>query len=235
MYLDKKDKILVIAAHPDDEILGCGGTIAKLKKKGNEIRVFFAAEGITARYLKKDFNTLKVKREIETRNLQSIQALKILGINKKYISFGNRRCCRLDQIPLIDLVKDIENKLDEIKPNVIFTHWHNDLNIDHKIVNQAVCVAIRPINRSYIKEILCFEILSSTEWNTKSAFNPNCFFDITKFIFKKCSAFSKFKKEIKPWPHSRSKEVIKSLAIFRGSQVGLKYAEGFSLIKRIIK
>jgi len=233
--LDKKDKILVIAAHPDDEILGCGGTIAKLRKEGKEVHVFFLAEGITARYLKKDFNTLKVKKEIETRNLQSIKALKILGINRKYISFGNRTCCRLDQIALIDLIKDIESKLDDIKPNTIFTHWHNDLNIDHKIVNHAVGVATRPINKSYIKEILCFEILSSTEWNTKSAFNPNCFFDISKFIFKKCTAFSQFKKEIQPWPHSRSKEVIKSLAIFRGCQVGLKYAEGFFLMKKIIR
>ena len=235
MYLNKKDKILIIAAHPDDEILGCGGTIAKLKKEGNEIHVFFSAEGITARYLKKDFNTLKVKKEIETRNRQSIQALKILGINKKDILFGNRRCCRLDQIPLIDLVKDIENKLDDIKPNIIFTHWHNDLNIDHKIVNHAVRVATRPINKNFIEEILSFEVLSSTEWNGIEAFNPNYFVDISNFINIKCKSFNKYTKEVRSGSHPRNSEHIKALAKYRGGQAGYKFAESFFLIKKLVK
>ena len=234
MHSNKKNnKILVIAAHPEDEILGCGGTLAKLKKEGNEIYIYFIAEGISARFSKKDIISEKVKKEIKIRNQCCINSLKTLGINKTNIEFGTRVCCRLDQIYLLDLIKDIEQKVNRIKPNIIFTHWHNDLNIDHKIVNNAVRVATRPINKDYIKEILCFEVLSSTEWNHISEFKPNYFFNISKFISLKCKAFNKYKKEIKPKPHPRSKEVIESLATYRGSQVGLEYAEAFYLLKKI--
>ena len=235
MYLDKKDKILVIAAHPDDEVLGCGGTIAKLKKEGSDIYVYFLAEGVTARYLQKDFNSEKVKKEILKRNQDCVRALRILGVKKNNIKFENNLCCRLDQVPLIDLEKKIEEKINIIKPNIIFTHWDNDLNIDHKIINHAVRVATRPINKDFIKEILSFEVLSSTEWNCTEAFNPNYFVNISNFINIKCKSFNMYTNEVRAGLHPRNSEHIKALAKYRGGQAGYKFAESFSLIKKFAK
>ena len=231
----KKNNVLVIAAHPDDEILGCGGTLAKLKKNGFEIHIFFLSDGITARYEKKDFNSIKVQKEIKNRNLQAVNALKKIGVKKNNISFGTRDCCRLDQVPLIDLVKDIEKELDVVKPKIIFTNWHNDLNIDHKITNNALRVAVRPVNKNYIEEILSFEVLSSTEWNSLDSFNPNYFVDISNFIDLKCKSFNQYKDEIRKKPHPRTIENIKALAKYRGGQSGFNYAEAFFLIKKYIK
>ena len=235
MKPSNRKKILVIAAHPDDEVLGCGGTIAKFKKKGADVYVYFLAEGITARYLQQDFNSKRVKEEIFKRNQDCLKALSILGVKKNDIEFENNFCCRLDQVPLIDLVKKIEEKILIIKPNIIFTHWHNDLNIDHKIVNHAVRVATRPINKNFIEEILSFEVLSSTEWSGIEAFNPNYFVDISNFINIKCKSFNKYTKEVRSGSHPRNSEHIKALAKYRGGQAGYKFAESFSLIKKFIK
>ena len=235
MYLDKKDKVLVIAAHPDDEVLGCGGTIAKLKKEGSDIYVYFLAEGVTARYLQKDFNSEKVKKEILKRNQDCVRALRILGVKKNNIKFENNLCCRLDQVPLIDLEKKIEEKINIIKPNIIFTHWNNDLNIDHKIINHAVRVATRPINNDFIKEILSFEVLSSTEWNCTEAFNPNYFVNIEKYLEKKIEAMELFTSEIREFPHPRSSENIKHVASRWGTVSGFRAAEAFEIIRRFNK
>ena len=235
MNFEEKDKVLIVAAHPDDDVLGCGGTIAFLREKKIKVRVVFLAEGISARYLQKDIGSFKVKKEIDYRNKCALKALKILGVNKEEIFFNNYQCLNLDQISFLDITKTIEKQVYDFMPTNIFTHAQNDVNNDHTIINKAMLAATRPFDKIFLKNIYSFEILSSSEWNYLNAFNANCFFDISKTLKKKILAIKAYKKEFKKSPHPRSIETIKALATFRGSQSGLKYAESFNLIRSIKK
>ena len=123
MQFNKKDKILIIAAHPDDEVLGCGGTISSLSSKGIDIRILFLSEGVSSRFDNNQKNLKKLNNEIKLRNNNSIKALKILGVNKKNIFFENYPCCKLDTIPRLNLVKVIEKHISIFKPSIIFTHF----------------------------------------------------------------------------------------------------------------
>jgi len=226
-------KILIIAAHPDDEILGCGGFMAKYAKAGNPVKVCFLGEGITARYSSEDFQNESVKSEIQTRNKNALKALEILGVSETNISFSQRYCCRFDQIPLIDLVKEIEYHIKDFKPTHLLSHAAHDANIDHCLTHKALLSAIRPINLSFLKKVMAFEVLSSTEWNPTHPFQPNCFYDISEYIENKIKALTAYDKEMRKAPHSRSEQVVKSLASFRGAQCGVMYAEAFQLIRSL--
>ena len=231
MQFNKKDKILIIAAHPDDEVLGCGGTISSLSSKGIDIRILFLSEGVSSRFDNNQKNLKKLNNEIKLRNNNSIKALKILGVNKKNIFFENYPCCKLDTIPRLNLVKVIEKHISIFKPSIIFTHFMDDVNIDHKITFESVLAATRPYNNRSIESIYLFEVLSSTEWNFVSPFPANCFFDISETIKKKISAMKAYKKEYKSHPHPRSSRVIEALATYRGAQVGINFAEGYFLLR----
>ena len=231
MRFEKKDKILVVAAHPDDEVLGCGGTISSLKKKGIKIKILFLSEGVSSRFDYRNIDQKKFYKEIKERRDNSIKALRVLGVNKNDIYFKNLPCCQLDTIPILDLTKIIEKHIYDFKPSIIFTHSMNDTNIDHNITFKAVCSATRPVNKSFLKTIYLFEILSSSEWNFKEPFKANCFYDISKTINKKISAMKMYKKEFRKYPHPRSLEVIKALAVYRGAQVGQKFSEAFNLLR----
>jgi LmbE family N-acetylglucosaminyl deacetylase len=172
-------KILIISAHPDDEILGCGGLIKKNIQKKNKIRILFLAEGVTSRYPKNELNNSIVIKKSEMRNKNAILALNSLGVKKSEIFLSTNKCCRLDDFNQLEIVKVIEKHIEEFKPNQIFTHWHSDANIDHRIVHQATITASRPVYKFKINLIASYEVLSSTEWNFKESFNPNYFEDIT--------------------------------------------------------
>jgi len=227
------NKILIIAAHPDDEILGCGGFIAKYAQAGNPVRICFLGEGITARYLPEDFHKEFVKIEIQTRNKNALKALNILGVPETDISFSHRYCCRFDQIPLIDLVKEIEYHIKDFKPTHLLSHAAHDANIDHCLTHKALLSAIRPINLNFLKKVMAFEVLSSTEWNPTHPFQPNCFYDISEYIEYKINALIAYDNEMRMSPHSRSEQVVKSLASYRGAQCGVMYAEAFQLIRSL--
>ena len=172
----KNKRVLVVAAHPDDEMLGCGGTIAKLSKKKSKIFSLFFTDGVSAREKNKN-------KEINQRKINSLRALKVLGVKQsKFLSYPDNS---LDKVPLIKIIKEIENIIKVFKPDTIFTHTSVDLNIDHEIVSRAVITATRPKPNFCVKNIYLFETLSSTEWNfnfKKKSFNPNFFVDITKSI-----------------------------------------------------
>lgn len=222
-------KILVIAAHPDDEILGCAGTVARLVKEGCESYTLILGEGITSRDIKRD----KAKREQEIRELkeQIHKANRIIGVKKVFIyDFPDNR---FDTVPLLDIVKVIENIKDKVKPDIIFTHYEKDLNIDHKITYQAVITATRPLPDETVKEIYSFEVLSSTEWNYPLSFSPDVFFDISETMDLKLKAMSEYKTELKDFPHTRSLEGIKQNAQLWGMKTGLKYAEAFKLVRYV--
>ena len=223
-------KILVIAAHPDDEVLGCGGTMARLSKEGYIINILIVAEGITSR--DKDRNVkAKTKDILKLRNAARSSA-KVLGARS--INFLDHPDNRLDTVPLLDIVKDIESSIKKFKPDIVFTHSENDMNIDHSIVNRATLTACRPLPNSIVKKLYAFEVLSSTEYNPYSKFQPNYFVNIEKFMDKKINALKKYKSEMRQSPHPRSTKISKDLASLRGSAVGLKYVEAFRLLREIL-
>lgn len=222
--------ILVIAAHADDEVLGCGGTIAKYKDQGATINVALLADGVSSRFEVEEYSS----DDLKVRNIAAKDANKILGVDQ--VLFGEFPDNRMDSIDLLDVVKHVEGLIDNLKPDVILTHHSNDLNIDHRIVNQAVCTACRPQNNCPVKSILFFEAPSSTEWqiNSLNAFTPNFFEDITNYVSKKISALEVYSMEMREWPHPRSIEGVTHLAKWRGASVGVDAAESF-IVGRIIK
>ena len=222
----KKNKILVVVAHPDDEVLGCGGTIARFAKQGYEVNILVISDGESSRNLK-DYD---LKRKIKNRKKACFNVAKLLRAKKP--NFCGYPDNQLDKIPLLKITKEIEKFIKKIKPNLIFTHHWGDLNIDHVKVNAAVVTACRPQKGNTVKTLLFFEIPSSTEWqisSKKNTFSPNWFVDITKQLKKKIKALNIYKSEIKKWPHPRSTKAVISLAKWRGATVGYKSAAAFVL------
>lgn len=216
----KKNKILIIAAHPDDEILGCGGTIIKLKDD-HDINVIFMTDGVSARG--------RNSHESKKRRMSCLKLFKKLNLQKPI--FFNFPDNQMDKVPLLKIIKKIESCIKKINPETIFTHYFDCLNIDHQITSKAVLTACRPLKNFKVNKILSFEILSSTEWAkfTRKSFEPNYFIDISNHIEKKIEAIKFYKQELKKYPHSRSTKGIRALASFRGISCGVKYAEGFYL------
>jgi len=225
-----KNKILIVSAHPDDEVLGCGGTVAKLVKEGYQAYTLILGEGITSR----DENRDRAKRETEIQKLksQAEKANKIIGLEEVFMyDFPDNR---FDTVSFLDIVKVIEKIKSDIKPKIIFTHYEKDLNIDHQITYKAVITATRPVVGEPVKEIYSFEIPSSTEWNFPLSFSPDVFFDISETMDIKRKALEEYKTELKNYPHPRSLEGIKINAESWGLKIGVKYAEVFKSV-RIIK
>ena len=222
-------KILIIAAHPDDEVLGCGGTIARLNKEGYELYTLILGEGITSRDDVR--NKGKRKEEIDTLRQQSNNANKILGVKEVlFFSFPDNR---FDAVPFLDIVKTIEKVKKEIKPGIVFTHYEKDLNIDHQITYKAVITATRPLREETVKEVYSFEIPSSTEWSYPLSFSPNVFYNISETMNIKLRALEEYKTELREYPYPRSLKGIKLIAKTWGMKVGLNYAEAFKMIRSV--
>jgi len=226
-------KYLIIAAHPDDEVLGCGGSIAKWSKEGHELHVLIIAEGATSRDDKRD----RTAREKELSYLarSSKKVGEILGL--KSAGLLNYPDNRMDSVDLLDVIKTIEKYLEKIKPEVVLTHHFGDLNIDHRLVHEAVITACRPYPDHYVKRILTFEVPSATEWRSatiNNLFVPNWFEDISLTLDLKVKALEAYHLEMREWPHPRSLKAVKHLARWRGSSIGCEAAEAFMLIREII-
>lgn len=220
------NNILVVAAHPDDELFGVGGTIIKHIKNGDLVSVLILGDGATSRGATAD--------QIEARTNQAKKAAKILGLKKVVLEILPDN--KFDSVPLLEIVKKVEKTVYSIKPNIIYTHFSNDLNIDHRLTCQAVLTACRPQPKFFVKNIMAFEVLSSTEWQEKkkkSLFCPNHYNDISEFIDEKISALEAYRNELRARPHPRSKHGVKVLAQYRGMEVGYKYAEAFEIIRNL--
>ena len=227
--LDKFKKYLIVAAHPDDDILGCGGTLKKLTKLKKNVRVIFVAEGSSCRF--KNYNKFekKIEETIKQREKFAKQALLDLGINNSY--FYNLVCGKLNNYPITEISKIVEDEIAKFNPEVVITHSNYDVNLDHKTVYQACLQSTRPKNRNKIKALISFEILSSTEWKYNGIFEPNLFINIEKEIKYKIKAMKKYKTEMSNFPHPRSVEGINTLAKYRGIQSQNKFAEAFKIIR----
>jgi LmbE family N-acetylglucosaminyl deacetylase len=225
-------KILIVAAHPDDEVLGCGGTIVKHTRQGDEVYCLILGEGATSRGNRG--GKAAGKSEVEQLRTQAVRAAQVLGV--KEVFFRDLPDNRFDTVPMLDTVKMIENLIDELKPDTIYTHHGADLNIDHQITQRAVLTAARPLQSCPIKEIYAFEVPSSTEWafeQSERAFHPNVFADITETLETKVQAMQLYESEARAFPHPRSPEALRAIASKWGSTVGLQAAEAFQLIRSI--
>ena len=219
---------LVIAAHPDDEVLGCGATISNKNKKGDEFYVLILGEGSSCRYLNPDDPA--IAKDIEVRKRAFENAMDILNIKKHKLN--NIKCGRFDQFPLIEITKEIEMAISYFKPDIVYTHSSTDTNKDHTKVFEATLIATRPFATPCVKSLYSYEVLSSTELQFEKPFIPNTYQEVDiNDLEKKWEALQCYSSEIHEFPHPRSKEMVKALAMRRGSQVGVQYAESFSLIR----
>jgi N-acetylglucosamine malate deacetylase 1 len=219
--------ILVVAAHPDDEVLGCGGTLARHAAKGDVVTVLIVAEGATARGGVDDASVGDLR-------LAAAKAAVVLGCRPPvFLGLPDNR---LDGVEILDVIKKIEQVIEEAKPDTIYTHRGTDLNIDHRIIHEAVVTACRPVPGSRVKRLYCFETVSSTEWSTPDigpAFQANRYVDISDYIDQKTNALDCYEAEMRPFPHARSVEAVQALAIVRGTQAGLTAAEAFITVLEI--
>lgn len=224
-------KILVIAAHPDDEVLGCGATIAKHVKQGDIVEILILGDGITARYEENELNNPEVVEKVRKINEDAINASRVMGVAR--LEIKGYPCTRFDKFPLRDFAGIIERKIREFKPDRIYTHGPNDVNIDHGIVYKAVQTATRPAGPDCVKEVFLMEILSGTEWNFLETFRPDYYINVGDTIQLKVDALNKYQNERREFPHPRSEEGMVILAKKRGSEVGLGYAEAFKTYRVI--
>lgn len=222
-----KNRVLVVIAHSDDEVLGCGGTMSKHIAKGDEVFVLVLTNGESSRA---DFN-------IEKRHNCFLKSCKVLGVQNHFSI--NLNDGHLDTYPLIEIVKEIEKISLKLSPNIVYTHNYSDLNIDHAITNKAVMTAFRALPISSISQILTFEVPSSTEWGSvedRSRFIPNYFVELSEQDFAlKLTALRCYQDEMRDFPHPRSEEYITSLAKVRGGAVGVRLAEAFFAERIIVR
>ena len=224
--------VLVVAAHPDDEILGCGGVLASHAAKGDTVHVLIVAEGATAR----DARRGPEGREPELTALRASasRAASVIGAEEpRLLGLPDNR---LDTLPLLDVIKPIEAVVEAVAPEIVYTHHGGDLNVDHRIVHQAVVTACRPLPRSPVRAIYAFETVSSTEWQSAGdAFRPQRWVDIEPFLRLKLQALEAYKAEMRPFPHARSFEAVEALARVRGAAAGLMAAECFMVVREVVR
>lgn len=225
--------ILVVAAHPDDEVLGCGATIAKYSNLGVPVHCINATQGITSRV---SMSPQDAEFEIFELKKKSEAAHEVLGISSTtYLNFPDNR---MDSVDLLDVTQAIESVISATKPTHVFTHLDSDVNIDHQVLHSAVLAACRPQPRTSIAEVNYFEIQSSSEWRfgTKAqGFHPNYFEEVTSTIAKKMEALKCYASEMRDFPHARSYQAVMALSEWRGATVGFSNAEAFETGRRIVR
>ena len=222
-------QVLVIAAHPDDETYGLGGTIAHHIKEGEPVSVLFLTDGVTARH-----------NEVETQKIVARQACAILGVDD--VHFADLPDQRLDELALLDVIRPIHKLVRELQPRTVYTHHRGDANQDHRAVFDATLVAVRPFSGNPVERVLCYEVASSTEWGPPFAdwaFLPNVFISIESTLETKLRAVEAYShtyhSEVKPFPHPRSPEAVRIYAEYRGATVGMHAAEAFVLVRELIE
>ena len=222
--------ILIVAAHPDDEILGVGGTIAKHVEAGDSVYALILGEGQTSRFEKREDAGTEILEELHGDTLRSAA---VLGMQDVY--FENFADNRFDSVDLLDIVKAVEKRIRELQPTVIYTHHKGDLNVDHQMTYKAVLTATRPMAGQVVKEIYTYETVSSTEWNFTYGdmqFAPNVFVKLTDEQFeKKLEAMREYKSELCEYPHPRSLEMLKAVATRWGGVVGGHYVEALETVR----
>lgn len=222
--------VLVVAAHPDDEILGIGATAAKHAAEGDKVYALILGEGQTSRFAKREEAGEEI---LEALHENTKEAAQIIGYSSVY--FENFPDNRFDSVALLEIVKAVEKQIRKLSPQVIYTHHAGDLNVDHQMTYKAVLTATRPMENCPVKEIYTFETLSSTEWNFTygdSRFSPNVFVKTEDCYFeKKLKAMEQYETELCEYPHPRSLKALKAAGEKWGSVVGGHYVEAFEAVR----
>jgi len=218
--------VLVVAAHADDEVMGCGGAMARHVAAGDPVHILYLTDGVSARAGTEG-------REAAQRRSAAQEAGTILGVSSQiFYDFPDNR---LDSVALIEVARVVEEQVEKLRPAIVYTHHYGDLNVDHKAAHQAVMVACRAQPGCSVREIFAFEVMSSTEWSspTSAPFLPNVFVDITQVEQRKMQALEAYALEMRTAPHSRCAEHILQLGRHRGHCVGVGAAEAFMLMRMI--
>jgi LmbE family N-acetylglucosaminyl deacetylase len=219
--------ILIIASHPDDEVLGAGATIAKLTKKGDDVYLLILGEGVTSR-------EGWTQQELDSLHECIDKANSKIGISEDHIIVESFPDNRFDTVALLDIVKAVSKVKDVVKPDVMYTHSPYCLNIDHQRTYEAVVTATRPMTDETVKQIFSFEIPSSTEWRFHpSRFTPNVFVDVKETIRLKLDALNEYKSEMREYPHPRSLYGVYENAQQWGKKVGVPFAEVFECVRMV--
>ena len=220
--------VLVVAAHPDDEVLGCGGTICRWAEEGVDVAIAILGEGLASRSEPGDSDAAA----LEALKEDARRAARVLGAGT--VEFSDLPDNRFDTVPLLDVTKTIEELIARLRPEVVITQHGGDLNVDHQITFRAALIATRPIEGCTVREVLAYEVPSSTEWSFHSfepRFHPNTFVDVSDTINRKIEAMACYESESRPFPHPRSAEALRAIAQRHGSSVGCQAAEAFQAIR----
>ena len=216
------ERVLVVCAHADDEVLMAGGSIAKHTSSGDDVHILIIADGVSSRTGTFDRN------EFNARLAMASKASDVLGCNGEVLDLPDNK---LDTVPALDIIKKIEAVMEKVKPTIVYTHWPKDMNIDHRIVSECTQIACRPAPGCTVKQILFGEVPSSTEW--AGGFCPNHFINITDTLSKKFEALACYEEEMRGGFHPRSIQSIGALAKIRGACIGVEAAEAFELCRGI--
>jgi len=218
-------RVLVLAAHPDDELLGLGGTVARHAAEGDEVTAVVVSEGASSRYESGADEALRASGRAAAAVLGT-RDLRFLGLRDQY----------LDAEPILEVIRPIEQVVKELRPEIVYTHHWGDLNRDHRVVSEAVMVACRPVGDGYPRRLYCFETPSSSEWSSTDLslqFVPNHFVDITATVEQKLQAMACYTTEVRPAPHPRALESLRARAAYWGQIVGRPFAEAFVLVREV--
>lgn len=223
--------VLVIAAHPDDELLGCGGTAARLAKEGHSVFVSILGEGITSRGATRAEANPQALKDLKQC---SQKVADLLGV--KELSLHGLPDNRFDSLHLLDVIKIVEELINRWRPTAIYTHHGGDLNVDHQVVSRAVLTATRPAAGHPVRELYMFEVASSTDWAFQQlapVFKPSLFVDIEDTLALKIEGMRLYESEAREFPHPRSGAALTAIAQRWGSVVGIKAAEAFEAVRLI--
>lgn len=219
--------VLVVGAHPDDETLGAGATVARLTRSGREVHWLLLGEGTTSRSDGAEPELLQAQWE------SCAAAAAVLGVSD--VRRGDLPDNKFDTVPMLEVAKLVESAVESLRPTLVLTHHRGDLNIDHRVTHDAVLVATRPIPGTSVRTVMSFEVPSSTEWGFEpsTSFAPNVFIDVTEYLEQKLDALSRYETEIREPPHARAIEASRALARFRGASSGTHAAEAFQLVRSL--
>jgi LmbE family N-acetylglucosaminyl deacetylase len=221
--------VLCVAAHPDDEVIGVGGTLTRHAAEGDDVHVCLLSDGVTSRY----DDAEAAESEIERRRNRARRACETLGATVTYHTFPDNS---FDTVPLLKIIQAVEDEIDDHNPDVVYTHHHGDLNVDHELTCRATVTATRPLSESGIDRVLAFETLSASEWSIpepSNAFQPTSFVDIGGHLNSKLDALSEYENELREPPHPRTVSTIRQNAEVWGAKAGVDAAEPFELLREV--
>jgi LmbE family N-acetylglucosaminyl deacetylase len=223
--------VLVVAAHPDDEVLGAGGTIARLAAAGDQVFVAILGEGITSRYRDRGEAGASLLSDLKSASARAAERLGAADLFLYDLPDN-----RFDTVPLLEVAKLVEEIVRRVRPDDLYTHHPGDLNVDHEVVHRAVATATRPVGSHVVRNVYAFEVPSSTEFafgSLEPRFRPTVFVDVAGTLEAKIEAMEMYETEARPFPHPRSPEALRALAHARGAAAGLQAAEAFELVRSI--